>query len=63
MPDVVKALKNEVTTLTGKKPAPAIKEKAVASKPPTKYFRPVGVNEKKLPPLINARYLYQPGEL
>jgi len=36
LPDVVKALNNEVTSLTGKKPALAIKEKAVASKPSTK---------------------------
>ena len=63
LPDVVKALNNEVTSLTGKKPALAIKEKAVASKPSTKYSRPVGVDEKKLPPLINVRYLYQLGEL
>ena len=33
------------------------------AKPSTPYSRPVGVNEKKLPPLINVRYLYQPGEL
>jgi len=46
LPDVVKALNNEVTSLTGKKPALAIKEKAVASKPLTKYIRPVSVNEK-----------------
>ena len=51
------------TTFIGKKPAVAIKEKAVASKPSTKYARPVGLNEKKLPPLVNVRYLYQPGEL
>jgi len=63
LPDVVKALNNEVTSLIGKKPALAIKEKAVASKPSTKYSRPVGVDEKKLPPLINVRFLYQPGEL
>jgi len=63
LPDVVKALNNEVTSLTGKKPALAIKEKAVSSKPSTKYSRPVCVNEKKIPPLINVRYLYQPGEL
>jgi len=63
LPDVVKALNDEVTSLTGKKPALAIKEKAVASKPSTKYSRPVGIKEKKLPPLINERYLYQPGEL
>ena len=63
LPDVVSALNNEVTRLTGKKPAYAIKEKNIVSKPSTPYSRPVGVNEKKLPPLINVRYLYQPGEL
>ena len=63
LPDVVSALNNEVTRLTGKKPVYAIKEKNIVSKPSTPYSRPVGVNEKKLPPLINVRYLYQPGEL
>ena len=63
LPDVVNALNNEVTRLTGKKPASAIKEKNIVSKPSTPYSRPVGVNGKKLPPLINVRYLYQPGEL
>ena len=63
LPEVVSALNNEVTRLTGKKPAEANKEKSVYSKPSTPYSRPVGVNEKKLPPLVNVRYLYQPGEL
>ena len=63
LPDVVSALNNDVTSFIGKKPSVAIKEKAVSSKPSTKYNRPVGLDEKKLPPLINARYLYQPGEL
>ena len=63
LPDVVSALNNEVTSLTGKTPAVPIKEKAVASKPSTKYSRPVGLKEQKLPPLIKVRYLYQPGEL
>ena len=63
LPDVVGALNNEVTSLIGKKPAVAIKEKEVFSNPSTKYNRPIGVKEKKLPPLINVRYLYQPGEL
>ena len=63
LPDVVKALNNEVTSLIGKKPAVAIKEKEVYSKPSTKYNRPVGLAEKKLPSLIHVRYLYQPGEL
>ena len=62
LPDVVSALNNEVTSLIGKKPAVAIKEKAVSSLP-TKYNRPVGAAEKKLPPLINVRFLYQPGKL
>ena len=63
LPSVVAALNNEVTRLTGKKPAEAIKEKSVYSKPATPYSRPVGVDEKKLPPQVNVRYLYQPGEL
>ena len=50
LPDVVAALNNEVTRLTGKKPAVAIKEKSVVSKPSTPYSRPVGVNEKKTSP-------------
>ena len=63
LPDVVSALNNEVTRLIGKKPADAIREKAVASKPATPYMRSVGVQERKLPPLVNVRYLYYPGEL
>jgi len=61
--DVVRALNSEVTSLIFKKPAVAIKEKAVASKPSTKYSRPVGMKGKNIPPLVNVRYLYQPGEL
>ena len=63
LPDVVSALNNEVTRLIGKKPAVAIREKSVASKPATSYMRPVGENERKLPPLVHVRYLYYPGEL
>ena len=63
LPAVVSALNNEVTRLTGKKPAEAIKDKSVYSKPATPYSRPVGVLKKKLPPQVNVRYLYQPGEL
>ena len=62
-PAVVSALNNEVTQLTGKKPAQAIKEKTVSAKPTTPYMRPVGVYEKKLPPQAHVRYLYYPGEL
>ena len=63
LPQVVAALNNEITSLTGKKPAVAIKEKYVSAKPSTPYSRPVGQREKKLPSLVNVRYLYQPGEL
>ena len=63
LPEVVSVLNNEVTSLTGKKPAVAIKEKAVAAKPSTKYLRPAGQKEKKLPSLVSVRYLFQPGEL
>ena len=50
-PEVVSALNNEVTSLIGKKPAEAIKEKAVYSKPSTHYLRPVGKNGKSSPPV------------
>ena len=63
LPEVVSALNNEGNSLIGKKPAAAIKETAVTSKPSTKYSRPVGLNEKKLPPLFNVRYLYRSCEL
>ena len=63
LPTVGSALNNEVTWLTGKKPAKAIKEKTVLAKPSTPHLRPVGVNEKKLPSGVSVRYLYQPNEL
>ena len=63
LPEVVSALNNEVTDFTGKKPTKAIKEKAVSSKLSTPYSSPVFVNEKKLPPRVNVRYLNQPGKL
>ena len=63
LPAVVSALNGEVTLLTGKKPAEAIKEKAVYSKLCTNYNRTVGMNENKLPTLLYILYFYQPGEL
>jgi len=63
LPKVVLALNNEVTRLTSKKPAVAIKENAVFSKPSTSYLRSVRESEKLLPSLVQIRYLYQPGEL
>ena len=49
LPAVVSALNIEVTSLIEKHPAEAIKEKAVYSKPSSKYTRPVGYNKKKAP--------------
>ena len=49
LPEVVAALNNEVTSLIAKKPADAIKEKSVYSKPSTKYTRPVGKMKKNSP--------------
>jgi len=49
LPEVVSALNNEVTSLISKKPAVAIKEKAVYARPSTSYSRPVGKNEKNSP--------------
>ena len=63
LPAVVDAFNHEVTRLTGKKPAVAIREKTVASKPATPYMRPVGAKERQLPPQAHVRYLYYPGEL
>ena len=62
LPEVVKALNNETTRLTGKKPIDAIKEKVVDSKKPN-YSRPVGKNEKRLDSSVNVRFLFAPGEL
>jgi len=58
LPAVISALNKEVTRLTGKKPAEAIKKKTVSANPSTPYLRPVGVNEKKLPSGSSVRYLY-----
>ena len=46
LPAVVSALNGEVTRLTGRKPAEAIKEKAVVAKPSTPFLRPAGKNGK-----------------
>ena len=63
LPAVVDALNHEMTRLTGKKPAVAIREKTVDSKPATPYMRPVGTKKRQLPPQAHVRYLYYPGEL
>ena len=56
LPKVVSALNNQVTRLIGMKPAAAIKKKNVYAEPSTKYLRPVGLNEKKLPSIVMVRY-------
>lgn len=63
LPEIVSNLKKEVSRLTGKKPADAVKDKSVSAKPSNRYSRPVGVNEEKLLSNVIVRYLYQPGEL
>ena len=63
LPEVVAALNNEITSLTGKKPAKAIKQKSVFAKPSSSYKRPVGMKEKVLPYIVRVRFLYLPGEL
>ena len=64
LPDVVAALNDEVTRLTGKKSSEAIKARSVTQRPSsTVPGRPVGLNEHLLPFSALVRYLYQPGEL
>lgn len=48
------ALNGEVTWLIRKKPAEAITENSVYSKPATSYHRPVGVGGKSSPPLCTC---------
>ena len=58
LPEVVKALNNEVTRLTGKKPVDAIRESVVGAKSSTTYSRVVGLKEKRLDASVNVRYLF-----
>ena len=65
LPEVVKALKNEVTRLTSKKPSLAIHMKSVRAKPAVlaSHARAVGFEEQRLQSDALVRYLYAPGEL
>jgi hypothetical protein len=65
LPEVVVALNNEVTRLTGIKPVDGIKRKLVAASPsaPARDGRATGMAETRLPADVLVRYLYQPGEL
>ena len=61
LPKVMKALNSEVIRITGKEPDEAISKREVEIKQ-VNYKRPVGVNEKRLPPGVQVRYLLSPGE-
>ena len=60
LPEVEKALNNEVTRLTGKKPSLAIRMKSVRAKPAAPAAR---AEEQRLPSDALVLYLYAPGEL
>ena len=62
LPDVVAALNNEVTSLIGKKTC-CRHQREGSSLQTLKVFQTCWLERKKIPPLINVRYLYQPGEL
>ena len=61
LPQVLKAMNSEPTRLTGKEPSSAIGSDKVLVKK-VEYKRPVGLDEKRLPPGVLVRYLYAPGE-
>ena len=63
LPEVVKALNNEVTRLARKKPVDAVRENVIGAKSSTTYSRVVGLKEKRLDVSVNVRYLYSNGEL
>lgn len=65
LPDVIEALNNEVTRLTGKKPSRAIEAKTVKARhsAPPRSNRDVGFEETRLPSGVGVRYLYSPGEV
>ena len=55
LPTVVKAINNEETRLTGKKPSETIKNKKVISKASAPANRPVGLKEEQIPSMVNVR--------
>ena len=61
LPAVMKALNSEVIRITGKEPDKALGLKEVDIEP-VNYKRPVGLKEKRLPPGVQVRYLFSPGE-
>ena len=61
LPAIMKTLNSEPTRITGKEPDEALDLKEIDIKP-MEYNRAVGLNEKRLPPGVEVRYLYSPGE-
>ena len=61
LPEVMKALNSEVIRITGKEPDKALGLKEVDIRQ-VNYKRPVGLKEKRLPPGVQVRYLFSPGE-
>ena len=61
LPAIIKTLNSEPTRITGKEPDEALELKEIDIKP-MEYKRPVGLNEKRLSPGVEVRYLYSPGE-
>ena len=63
LPEVVSALNNEPTRLTGKKPSEAIRSSSVPHKHSLPAKRAIGIEEPLIPSTARVRYLYAPGEL
>ena len=61
LPAVMKALNSQVIRITGKEPDKALGLKEVEIDP-LNYKRPVGLKEKRLPSVVQVRYLLSPGE-
>jgi len=58
---VLEAMNNKPRRITGKEPDKALKLKEVDVKS-VEYKRPVGLDEVRLPPGVQVRYLFAPGE-
>ena len=63
LPQVVTAINDEPTRLTGKKPSEAIRSSLVSHKHSLPAKRTIGTEEPLIPSTACVRYLYQPGKL
>jgi len=61
LPQIIKTLNSTPTRITGKEPIKALKSKEVDIDK-SKFKRPVGVSEIRLPPFVKVRFLLDPGE-